>query len=172
MTPLAVSIIRYPSLCVYKYKHYPHKTKHTSSSKIIIITKKMGPQVIGLEITELRLGLPGGGDSGERRVKKRVISEGGQEVDVVVGWPPVGLYRKNVVAKLYVKVSMDGVPILRKVDISCFKGYSELGMGLEKLFDCYGIGQAMEEDNGSCEYTTIYEDKDGDWMLVGDVPWL
>ena len=21
------------------------------------------------------------------------------------------------------------------------------------------------------EYVTTYEDKDGDWMLVGDVPW-
>lgn len=21
------------------------------------------------------------------------------------------------------------------------------------------------------EYVTIYEDRDGDWMLVGDVPW-
>jgi len=24
---------------------------------------------------------------------------------------------------------------------------------------------------GSSEYIPIYEDKDGDWMLVGDVPW-
>lgn len=23
----------------------------------------------------------------------------------------------------------------------------------------------------SCDYVPIYEDKDGDWMLVGDVPW-
>lgn len=26
-----------------------------------------------------------------------------------------------------------------------------------------------EGDNN--EYVPIYEDKDGDWMLVGDVPW-
>ncbi|KAI7736418.1 hypothetical protein M8C21_016091 [Ambrosia artemisiifolia] len=133
----------------------------------------MGTQVLGLEITELRLGLPGGcddGDGGDKRGKKR-------EVDMVVGWPPVCSYRKksmrdDVATKVYVKVSMDGVPILRKVDLGCFKGYWELGIALEKLFDCYGIGEAMKEDNGSCEYTTIYEDKDGDWMLVGDVPWM
>ena len=28
----------------------------------------------------------------------------------------------------------------------------------------------MESGNG-IEYMPTYEDKDGDWMLVGDVPW-
>jgi len=27
------------------------------------------------------------------------------------------------------------------------------------------------KDGDNCEYVTIYEDKDGDWMLAGDVPW-
>ncbi|MFS7974218.1 putative transcription factor interactor and regulator AUX-IAA family [Helianthus anomalus] len=142
----------------------------------------MGPQGLGLEITELRLGLPGG--SGE---KKRVVSggreadvcggEGKKDMDMVVGWPPVCLYRQKksmgeATRKMYVKVSMDGAPILRKVDLSCLKGYSELGMALENLFGCYGIGEAMKAESESCEYIAIYEDKDGDWMLVGDVPWL
>ncbi|KAI3727215.1 hypothetical protein L1987_67026 [Smallanthus sonchifolius] len=137
----------------------------------------MGPhEGLGLEITELRLGLPGGSGGGGGE-KKRVFSGGGKNgnMDLVVGWPPVCLYKKNNichVTKMYVKVSMDGAPFLRKVDLSCFKGYSELGMGLEKLFGCSGIGEAMKEESESCEYTAIYEDKDGDWMLVGDVPWL
>lgn len=25
--------------------------------------------------------------------------------------------------------------------------------------------------NGSSEFVLTYEDKEGDWMLVGDVPW-
>ena len=25
--------------------------------------------------------------------------------------------------------------------------------------------------HGSSEFVLTYEDKDGDWMLVGDVPW-
>lgn len=29
----------------------------------------------------------------------------------------------------------------------------------------------MKEESESCEYVAIYEDKDRDWMLVGDVPW-
>lgn len=27
------------------------------------------------------------------------------------------------------------------------------------------------KDAESCEFVPIYEDKDGDWMLAGDVPW-
>nr|GEW89107.1 auxin-induced protein 22A [Tanacetum cinerariifolium]GEW92855.1 auxin-induced protein 22A [Tanacetum cinerariifolium]GEX07848.1 auxin-induced protein 22A [Tanacetum cinerariifolium]GEX57555.1 auxin-induced protein 22A [Tanacetum cinerariifolium] len=141
----------------------------------------MGPQGLGLEITELRLGPPGGEKLSE---KKRLFSSGGgggdgggknRNTELVVGWPPVCLYRKKSVrdaTKMYVKVSMDGAPILRKVDLSCFKGYSDLGMALEKLFNCYGIGEAMKEESESSEYVAIYEDKDGDWMLAGDVPWL
>ena len=30
--------------------------------------------------------------------------------------------------------------------------------------------KVMELLNGS-EYVPTYEDKDGDWMLLGDVPW-
>ncbi|KAJ0745136.1 putative transcription factor interactor and regulator AUX-IAA family [Helianthus annuus] len=131
----------------------------------------------GLEITELRLGLPGGGGGGERKVKKRVFLDilgGGDEVDlcgngggknrnmeVAVGWPPVCSYRKRTIIKMYVKVSMDGAPFLRKIDINGFKGYSDFVMALEKLF---GLGD-------ECEYIPIYEDNNGDWMLVGFVPW-
>ncbi|KAK4736026.1 hypothetical protein R3W88_010287 [Solanum pinnatisectum] len=155
-----------------------------------------------LEITELRLGLPGG--KLEKNEKKRVYSKittsdrnssnnvNGNVVDSVeannykcqnknevVGWPPVCAYRKKNSFngreagsnnKMYVKVSMDGAPFLRKVDLSTHKGYGQLVMALEKLFDCYGIGEALEDADKS-EFVPIYEDKDGDWMLVGDVPW-
>ncbi|XP_028771717.1 auxin-induced protein IAA6 [Neltuma alba] len=160
---------------------------------------------LGLEITELRLGLPGGGGDGQDKstttemmmtTKKRVFSEighvdggagGGSEDEnscsgdrktpaknPVVGWPPVGSYRRrNSMSegpKIYVKVSMDGAPFLRKVDLGLQKGYSELASSLEKLFDCHGIGEALKGVDNS-ELVPIYEDRDGDWMLVGDVPW-
>lgn len=41
---------------------------------------------------------------------------------------------------------------------------------------CFSLGNYLNERklmdpvNGS-EYVPTYEDKDGDWMLVGDVPW-
>ncbi|CAA7408719.1 unnamed protein product [Spirodela intermedia] len=121
----------------------------------------------------------------------------------VVGWPPIRSYRKYTMAAnppkktdeiegkqgpgcLYVKVSMDGAPYLRKVDLRTHGNYKELSSALEKMFSCFTIGQyganggpgrdgltesrLMDLAHGS-EYVLTYEDKDGDWMLVGDVPW-
>ncbi|KAE9586018.1 hypothetical protein Lal_00009847 [Lupinus albus] len=113
----------------------------------------------------------------------------------VVGWPPICSFRKNSMATqpqkndddvetksgcLYVKVSMDGAPYLRKVDLKNFGTYRELSSALEKMFSCFTISQCdshklsesrlMDLLHGS-EYVLTYEDRDGDWMLVGDVPW-
>ncbi|KAA8540438.1 hypothetical protein F0562_024643 [Nyssa sinensis] len=150
----------------------------------------MAKEGLGLEITELRLGLPGGvPSSNEKNEKKRVFSDiagdrnsftGDHKTEKknnqVVGWPPVCSYRKksNVqgleATKMYVKVSMDGAPFLRKIDLNAHKGYTDLALSLEKLFGCFSIGEALK-DADSSEFVPIYEDKDGDWMLVGDVPW-
>ncbi|KAL9229513.1 hypothetical protein vseg_004973 [Gypsophila vaccaria] len=111
----------------------------------------------------------------------------------VVGWPPIRSFRKNTLATtsknmdpLFVKVSMDGAPYLRKVDLRTYSTYQELSSGLEKMFSCFTLGQcgshgAPGRENMSetklkdllhgSEYVLTYEDKDGDWMLVGDVPW-
>ncbi|PON46113.1 AUX/IAA protein [Parasponia andersonii] len=117
----------------------------------------------------------------------------------VVGWPPVRSFRKNLVSAqknstdeasmpgssaAFVKVSMDGAPYLRKVDLKLYPSYQELSDALGKMFSSFTIGNCgsqgmkdfMNESklidllNGS-EYVPTYEDKDGDWMLVGDVPW-
>lgn len=120
----------------------------------------------------------------------------------VVGWPPVKSFRKNTLAStsknaeevdgksgpgaLFVKVSMDGAPYLRKVDLKTYSAYQELSSALEKMFSCFTIGQYGSHETGGremltesklkdllhgSEYVLTYEDKDGDWMLVGDVPW-
>nr|AVQ94620.1 Aux/IAA2 [Carya cathayensis] len=99
----------------------------------------------------------------------------------VVGWPPVRSYRKNCfqaktmeaeAAGLYVKVSMDGAPYLRKIDLKVYKGYPELLKALEDMFK-FSMGEYSESEgyNNGSEFVPTYEDKDGDWMLVGDVPW-
>ncbi|URD88775.1 auxin-responsive protein [Musa troglodytarum] len=118
----------------------------------------------------------------------------------VVGWPPIRSYRRNTMASnpwrnkeeetegrqgaecLYVKVSMVGAPYLRKVDLKTYSTYADLSVALEKMFTCFTLGQggregtktegggAMDLLRGS-EHVLTYEDKDGDWMLVGDVPW-
>lgn len=75
----------------------------------------------------------------------------------VVGWPPIRSFRKNTMASnltknndgaegkpgfgcLYVKVSMDGAPYLRKVDLKTYNNYVELSSALEKMFSCFTIG--------------------------------
>ncbi|GJN34291.1 hypothetical protein PR202_gb22940 [Eleusine coracana subsp. coracana] len=125
----------------------------------------------------------------------------------VVGWPPIRSYRKNTMAMslpapkikddveakqtptqgcLYVKVSMDGAPYLRKVDLKVYNNYKELSLALEKMFSSFTVGlgksngKSGREGLADCRLTDLkngtelvltYEDKDGDWMLVGDVPW-
>lgn len=97
----------------------------------------------------------------------------------VVGWPPVQSYRRNCFQKkaesestgAFIKVSMDGAPYLRKIDLKLYKGYSDLLKDLQDMFK-FKVGEYCEREgyNGS-EVVPTYEDKDGDWMLVGDVPW-
>lgn len=152
---------------------------------------------LNLKATELRLGLPGSDDSEKQTVRnnKRALSDedsvskgSSTEQETapaakaqIVGWPPIRSYRKNNVqpkksneteaAGLYVKVSMDGAPYLRKIDLKGYKGYPDLLNALENMFK-FTIGEYSEREGykGS-EYVPTYEDKDGDWMLVGDVPW-
>ncbi|KAL4375827.1 hypothetical protein GQ457_02G008720 [Hibiscus cannabinus] len=120
----------------------------------------------------------------------------------VVGWPPIRPFRTKTLASsskisdevdgkpgpgaLFVKVSMNGAPYLRKVDLRTYSTYRELSSALGKMFSCFTLGPCgshgasgteisseskwKDLSHGS-EYVLTYEDKDGDWMLVGDVPW-
>jgi len=87
----------------------------------------------------------------------------------VVGWPPVRSFRKNIMSvqsdkgagsskdadkssppaaaaaaavggAAFVKVSLDGAPYLRKVDLKMYKSYQELSKALEKMFSSFTIG--------------------------------
>lgn len=156
---------------------------------------------LNLKATELTLGLPGCDELKKQatpiRTNKRPLPERSEESRTqdhsrasnaenddadtappakaqIVGWPPIRSYRKNCLQAnkhetdgtvMYVKVSVDGAPYLRKIDLKVYKNYPELLKGLENLFKLT-IGEYNVSD-----YAPIYEDKDGDWMLVGDVPW-
>ena len=93
----------------------------------------------------------GGGGGGEDQNSSSAGGGGDRKVSAVVGWPPVCSYRrKNVMSnnnnegsKMYVKVSMDGAPFLRKIDLEKVKGYTELAFALEKLFGCHGISEFL-----------------------------
>jgi len=145
----------------------------------------------------------GGGAAGAKDGEKKPQAPAAKAQ--VVGWPPIRNSRKNIMATnnnqsknkedadgkqgsgcLYVKVSMDGAPYLRKVDLKTYSNYKELSSALEKMFSCFTIGQCgshgipakdglsesrMADLIDGSENVLTYEDKDGDWMLVGDVPW-
>ncbi|MED6158615.1 hypothetical protein PIB30_034347 [Stylosanthes scabra] len=80
---------------------------------------------------------------------------------------------------MFVKINMDGIPIGRKVDINAYDSYDKLSSVVDHLFrDLLSVQKQKQEEeektmilDGSGEYTLIYEDNDGDKMLVGDVPW-
>lgn len=116
----------------------------------------------------------------------------------VIGWPPIrGAHRKPILANrikpepkenrsraenmnnanghLSVKVNMDGTLIGRKVDLNAHNSYETLAHTLEDMF--YGRLSSTETVgcsrllNETSEFVLTYEDRDGDCMLVGDVPW-
>ncbi|KAF1002282.1 auxin-responsive protein IAA26-like isoform X1 [Apium graveolens] len=88
---------------------------------------------------------------------------------------------------LFVKINMDGVPIGRKVDLKAYDSYEKLSSSVDELFRGLLAAQRDPSDekiqndegdklitgllDGRGEYTLVYEDNEGDRMLVGDVPW-
>ncbi|KAF5201450.1 Auxin-responsive protein iaa13, partial [Thalictrum thalictroides] len=99
------------------------------------------------------------------------------------------LKKDHLGKSLFVKVNMDGIPIGRKVDLNAHACYETLAQTLEDMFyrptttttnflrsseeKEYGVEAKKVSKllGGSSEFVLTYEDKDGDWMLVGDVPW-
>ncbi|KAJ3702289.1 hypothetical protein LUZ61_005994 [Rhynchospora tenuis] len=93
----------------------------------------------------------------------------------------------NSTKGLFVKINMDGVPIGRKIDLKAYDSYDKLSSAVDQLFrglladqrSEIGTEKNVEEKgkaiqgllDGSGEYTLVYEDDEGDKMLVGDVPW-
>ncbi|KAI8560756.1 hypothetical protein RHMOL_Rhmol04G0280800 [Rhododendron molle] len=116
-----------------------------------------------------------GGDDVMKDVAKKKVSygskntnSGGKEIKGHIG---------------FVKVNMDGLAIGRKVDLNSHASYDTLAQALEEMFfkPNITIGPIRGEKeqatkpskllDGSSDFVLTYEDKEGDWMLVGDVPW-
>ena len=97
----------------------------------------------------------------------------------MVGWPPVRSSRRYLTSQikeemkkiesdeereLYVKINMEGVPIGRKVNLSAYNNYQQLSHAVDQLFK-------KDSSDLNRQYTLVYEDTEGDKVLVGDVPW-
>ncbi|CAM0879957.1 unnamed protein product [Alopecurus aequalis] len=163
-------------------------------------TESCGASGLDFEDTALTLTLRLPGDAD----RKRSASDAGQSSSLpaaagggappapkeqVVGWPPVRESRRKALEDVaarstraapakFVKVAVDGEPILRKVNLQDYSGYDQLLRALQDKFCSHFTIRRFGNDetklvdavNGT-EYVPTYEDKDGDWMLVGDVPW-
>uniref|UniRef100_A0A0D3HJQ7 Auxin-responsive protein n=1 Tax=Oryza barthii TaxID=65489 RepID=A0A0D3HJQ7_9ORYZ len=77
---------------------------------------------------------------------------------------------------MFAKVHMDGYKVGRKINLRAHRNYDSLCRVLTKMthnFFChYSSTNKGEEDCAkSDEFIFLYEDFEGDRMLVGDVPW-
>ncbi|MED6183449.1 hypothetical protein PIB30_117320 [Stylosanthes scabra] len=76
-------------------------------------------------------------------------------------------------SSLFVKVYMEGIPIGRKLNLRAHHSYHALVKALSHMFKttilCPGSHQ-LPLKSGNVHVLT-YEDQEGDWMMVGDVPW-
>jgi hypothetical protein len=74
----------------------------------------------------------------------------------------------------FVKVSMDGTPYLRKVDVAAYDDYGELVEALNELFCCCSIGKLaamlceIDQDVLSC----IYKPRTGRMETEGELRFL
>ncbi|BAF04692.1 Os01g0286900, partial [Oryza sativa Japonica Group] len=88
--------------------------------------------------------------------------------------PPSGGARRR--RTLFVKVYMEGVPIGRKLDLLLLDGYDSLLIKLCHMFKTpityADVMECHQQVPGQkAAHVLTYEDQDGDWMMVGDVPW-
>lgn len=79
---------------------------------------------------------------------------------------------------LFVKVYMEGVPIGRKLDLLLLDGYDGLLAILGRMFnasiihpDTVGHDHQVVLGEKKARHVVTYQDKEGDWLMAGDVPW-
>ncbi|CAN7063606.1 hypothetical protein IGI04_017203 [Brassica rapa subsp. trilocularis] len=124
--------------------------------------------------TDLRLGLSFGASSGTPYFNGGYgysVVDPTAEYKVAVAEEEEEENECNSVGSFYVKVNMEGVPIGRKIDLMSLNGYHELIRTLDFMFNASILWADEEEMCGQKSHVLTYADKEGDWMMVGDVPW-
>uniref|UniRef100_A0A0A9BWB5 Auxin-responsive protein n=1 Tax=Arundo donax TaxID=35708 RepID=A0A0A9BWB5_ARUDO len=108
---------------------------------------------------------------------KAATMPAGGEKNVVV---PTGstLVVTQPPANMFAKVHMEGYAIGRKINLRAHGSYDSLSQVLTKMTrnffcpaDCSGANVGEEDFSNSDNFIFLYEDFEGDRMLVGDVPW-
>ncbi|CAN8253945.1 unnamed protein product [Cochlearia groenlandica] len=118
--------------------------------------------------TDLRLGLSFGSSSGHQYYNDGVGENHNQEMMIM---EDENENECNSIGSFYVKVNMEGVPIGRKIDLFSLNGYHDLITTLDYMFNASILWAEEEEMCSEKSHVLTYADKEGDWMMVGDVPW-
>ncbi|KAI4965867.1 hypothetical protein ZWY2020_047969 [Hordeum vulgare] len=72
---------------------------------------------------------------------------------------------------LFVKVYMEGVPMGRKLDLLLLDGYDGLLAIWAAYPDTVGHDHQVVLGEKKARHVVTYQDKEGDWLMAGDVPW-
>ncbi|KAI4335122.1 hypothetical protein L6164_013799 [Bauhinia variegata] len=96
-------------------------------------------------------------------------------------WPPIkSTLRSTLVERnsqlrqqpfLFVKVYMEGIPIGRKLNLLAHHGYDDLVRALGQMFKTTILCPNSQPLHSGNFHVLTFEDQEGDWMMVGDVPW-
>ncbi|XVE97417.1 hypothetical protein REPUB_Repub03eG0017500 [Reevesia pubescens] len=119
----------------------------------------------------------------KKRTSSTINDGNDAEEDQIVGWPPIKSWMKKIFQhqhqvgriekengrSIYVKVKMEGVAIARKIDIRLYHSYQALTNSLISMFAKYQ--KCDENEYNNTRYTLTYQDKEGDWLIAGDIPW-
>ncbi|GLU07156.1 hypothetical protein SLE2022_241230 [Rubroshorea leprosula] len=134
----------------------------SSSSSSIESSNHHFPRSSGSDLsTDLRLGLSIAASTppGQSLLRQQAVAEEENECNS---------------ATFFVKVYMDGIPIGRKLNLLAHDGYHDMIRTLDHMFKTNILWSEAADVEGiqyeNCHVLT-YEDREGDWMMVGDVPW-
>ncbi|XP_008807918.2 auxin-responsive protein IAA31 isoform X1 [Phoenix dactylifera] len=147
-------------------------TSIESSSHACISTASLSQSSTGDLRTELKLGLSLSINSQTSSSSSREQhSDRPPRTERLLRSTPNDRRIRHHPASFFVKVHMEGIPVGRKLDLIALDGYDSLIRTLRCMFrtniSCPGIAQVFPRRT----YQLIYEDMEGDWMMVGDVPW-
>ncbi|KAI0510892.1 hypothetical protein KFK09_011503 [Dendrobium nobile] len=126
------------------------------------------------KITELRLGL---NISNSTSLQKNFHTAREHQP---ANWPPIKHFMSTAMKErkkcqknstFFIKVYMEGIPIGRKIDLYTVDGYSGLREKISNMFAALILSSDLVGIISEKHYVLTYEDNEGDWMMVGDVPW-
>lgn len=129
-------------------------------------------------------------DRNKAQKKRLTLTSIDSQANQLVGWPPIHSWRKKLLCErqgnqtgynrpdenelarsnsMYVKVKMEGIAIGRKINLRLYHSYQTLTNTLISMFGISKEGEERVEDGA--DYRLTYQDKEGDWLLAGEVPW-